>query len=188
MAHTLVDTLLATAIIVVWQRLYGAEETGWLSTLLRVLAFVPSVVHMAWAQVAVSQGANKRQAYLLSPGWLGMTALACVSIMSLSCALALHVEWLSPNWQGLYDYIMPLALWQGCACLSAAFSHRPFLTLSAEAYSRRCIKLGALQMVVLLTPLVIEYPIDANDHITVFALVSSVGLLVMANWMSRLRP
>ena len=28
MAHTLVDALLATAIIVVWQRMYGAEETG----------------------------------------------------------------------------------------------------------------------------------------------------------------
>jgi hypothetical protein len=187
MAHTLVDALLATAIIVVWQRLYGAEETGLMSTLLRVLAFVPSVVHMAWAQVALSHGANKRQAYLLSPGWLGMTAFACVSIMSLSCAIALHVGWLSPNWQGLYDYIMPLALWQGCACLSAAFSHRPFLSLSAGTYSWRCIALGALQMVVLLTPLVIEYPIDANHHITVFALVSSVGLLVMAYWMSRLR-
>jgi len=52
MAHTLVDALLATAIVVVWQRLYGAEETGWMSALLRVLGFVPALVHMAWAQVA----------------------------------------------------------------------------------------------------------------------------------------
>jgi uncharacterized membrane protein YqaE (UPF0057 family) len=73
MAHTLVDALLATAIIVVWQRLYGAEETGWMSALLRVLGFVPAVVHMAWAQVALARphtSGGLGQARVAGPGGL----------------------------------------------------------------------------------------------------------------------
>jgi uncharacterized membrane protein YqaE (UPF0057 family) len=189
MAHTLVDALLATAIIVVWQRLYGAEETGWMSALLRVLGFLPAVVHMAWAQVALAQGhhANKTQAEWVSPWWLGLGAFASVIVLGLACAIALYQEWLDPRWSGVWPYIAPLVLWQGSACLSAAFSHRPFQTQSASAYSLSCVALGVIQAGVLLTPIVLREPIAAVQHITAFALISSLGMLAMTIWIMRLK-
>lgn len=182
MAHTLVDALLATAIIVTWQRLYGAEETGWMSALLRVLGFVPAVVHMAWAQVALAKGHQNT-----NPWWLGLGAFACVIVLGLSCAIALQLEWLDARWSGVWPYIAPLVVWQGSACLSAAFSHRPFQTRSATAYSWACMALGLLQAAVLLVPMGLAQPIDAAQHMVAFALVSSMGLLGLAGWMSRLR-
>ena len=182
MAHTLVDALLATAIIVVWQRLYGAEETGWMSALLRVLGFLPAVVHMAWAQVALARGHQNK-----NPWWLGLGAFACVIALGLSCAVALYLEWLDPRWSGVWPYIAPLVVWQGRACLSAAFSHRPFQTQSASAYSWACMAQGLLQTVVLLAPMGLAKPIDAVQHMAAFALVSSLGLLVLTVWMAKLR-
>jgi uncharacterized membrane protein YqaE (UPF0057 family) len=189
MAHTLVDALLATAIIVVWQRLYGAEETGWMSALLRVLGFLPAVVHMAWAQVSLAQGnhPNKPQAAWANPWWLGLGAFACVIVLGLSCALALYQEWLNPRWSGVWTYIAPLVLWQGSACLSAAFSHRPFQTQSARTYSWACMALGALQALVLLAPIGMALPVTAEQHMAAFAWVSSLGLLGLTVWMARLR-
>ena len=189
MAHTLVDALLATAIIVVWQRLYGAEETGWMSALLRVLGFLPAVVHMAWAQVALAQGhsSSHNTAAWARPWWLGLGAVVCVILLGISCALALQQEWLDPRWDGVWTYIAPLVLWQGSACLSAAFSHRPFQTQSAHTYSWACMALSSLQALVLLMPMVLALPIDAAQHMTLFALVSSLGLLGLTVWMARLR-
>ena len=189
MAHTLVDALLATAIIVVWQRLYGAEETGWMSALLRVLGFLPAVVHMAWAQVALAQGKQNHNAQTAwaSPWWLGLSAFACVIVLGVSCALALYQGWLDPRWGGVWAYIAPLVLWQGSACLSAAFSHRPFKTQSTRTYSWACMALGVLQAVVLLTPMGLAQPIGAEEHMAAFAWVSSLGLLGLAVWMARLR-
>jgi hypothetical protein len=189
MAHTLVDALLATAIIVVWQRMYGAEETGWMSALLRVLSFLPAVVHMAWAQVALAKGQHpdNRITAMASPWWLGLGAFACVIVLGLSCAMALFFEWLDPRWNGVWPYIAPLVLWQGSACLSAAFSHRPFQTQSANVYSWACMALGVLQAVVLLAPIGLAQPIDAVQHMTAFAWVSSLGILSLTVWMARLR-
>jgi uncharacterized membrane protein YqaE (UPF0057 family) len=182
MAHTLVDALLATAIIVVWQRLYGAEETGWMSALLRVLGFLPAVVHMAWAQVALTRSHQNK-----NPWWLGLGAFAFVIVLGMSCAVALYLKWLDPRWSGVWPYIAPLVLWQGSACLSAAFSHRPFQTQYASAYSWACMALGILQALVLLTPMGLAEPIDATQHMAAFALVSSLGLLWLTIWMARLR-
>jgi uncharacterized membrane protein YqaE (UPF0057 family) len=182
MAHTLVDALLATAIIVVWQRLYGAEETGWMSALLRVLGFLPAVLHMAWAQVALAHGHQNK-----NPWWLGLAAFACVIALGVSCAVALYLEWLDPRWSGVWPYIAPLVLWQGSACLSAAFCHRPFQTRSASAYSWACMALGVLQAVALLAPMGFAQPIDAQQHMAAFAFVSSLGLLGLTVWMARLR-
>jgi uncharacterized membrane protein YqaE (UPF0057 family) len=182
MAHTLVDALLATAIIVVWQRLYGAEETGWMSALLRVLGFLPAVVHMAWAQVALARGQQNK-----NPWWLGLGAFASVIALGVSCAVALYLEWLDPRWSGVWPYIAPLVLWQGSACLSAAFSHRPFQTQSASAYSWACMVLGLLQAVALFAPMGFAQPIDAQQHMAAFAFVSSLGLLGLTVWMARLR-
>lgn len=187
-AHTAVDAMLATAIMVVWQRLYGGEETGWMSALLRVFGFVPAVVHMAWAQVALATPTTQRSnARTLQPWWLGLMAWGIVMVLGVMCAGALAYGWLDTRWLGVQSYILPLVLWQGCACVSAAFSHRPFQTQSAHLYSWACIGLGVLQLGVLLTPMAIHLPIDATQHMVVFSLVSSAGLLSLGFWMSRLQ-
>jgi uncharacterized membrane protein YqaE (UPF0057 family) len=188
MAHTLVDALMATAIIVVWQRLYGAEETGWMSALLRVLGFLPAVVHMAWAQVALAKGqhTNSRITAMASPWWLGLGAFACVMVLGLCCAVALYQEWLDPRWSGVWPYIAPLVLWQGSACLSAAFSHRPFQTQSASAYSWACMALGVVQAAVLLTPAFSSQAINAQQHMALFATFTSLGHLVLTAWLHKL--
>jgi uncharacterized membrane protein YqaE (UPF0057 family) len=188
-AHTLVDALLATAIVVVWQRLYGAEETGWMSALLRVLGFLPAVVHMAWAQVALAQGTttNNSRTTIANSWWLGLTAFACIIVLGLSCALALNQAWLDTRWIGLWSYLTPLVLWQGSACLSAAFSHRPFQTNATRGYSWTCMVLAILQALVLLVPMALEQPMNAAQHMTAFAVVSSLGLGGMTIWMARLR-
>jgi hypothetical protein len=188
-AHTLVDALLSTAIIVVWQRMYGAEETGWMSALLRVLGFLPAVVHMACAQVVLAKGqhTDSRITVMASPWWLGLGAFGCVIMLGLSCAVALYQGWLDQSWSGVWPYIAPLVLWQGSACLSAAFSHRPFQTQSARAYSWACIALGLLQALVLLAPMGYAVPIVAGQHIAAFTLVSGLGLLVLSIWMAKLK-
>ncbi|PQA81785.1 hypothetical protein C5F52_17320 [Limnohabitans sp. TS-CS-82] len=206
MAHTLADALLATALVVVWQRLYGAQETGWMTALLRVLGFVPAVVHMAWAQVVLAQGPHEKQdieAHASAPSknflsttrqrhhkaavWLGLSAFSAVVVLGGVCALALNWQWLDTRWDGVWAYIVPLVLWQGCACISAAFSHRPFQTHAAARYSWTCMGLALLQAVVLLAPLGFAQPMDAAQHMLTFALVSSLGLFGLTTWMARLR-
>ena len=188
MAHTLVDALLATAIVVVWQRLYGAEETGYMSALLRVLGFVPAVVHMAWAQVVLARAAaNNTQPTSTNAWWIGMGAFTCVVVLGALCAITLYNGWLDERWNGVWSYIAPLVLWQGSACLSAAFAHRPFQTQSASAYSWACMGLAVAQAVTLLLPLGFDQPMNVTDHISAFAWVSGLGLLGLTAWMARLR-
>ncbi|MEY4725618.1 MAG: hypothetical protein RLZ36_245 [Pseudomonadota bacterium] len=184
MAHTLVDALLATAILVVWQRLYGAEETGWMSALLRVLGFVPAVVHVAWAQVVLAKGLHPNRA---TPWWVGIGAFACVIALGLACAFALDQGWLDPRWDGVWPYIAPLVLWQGCACLSAAFSYRPFQTEAAEAYSWACMVLAGVQALVLIAPTSFDLLTGMEQHIAALSLVNSLSLLGLSVWMLRLR-
>ena len=179
-AHTLIDALLATAIIVVWQRLYGAEETGWMSALF--YGIKAAVTAISWAQVALAKGYTNK-----SPWWLGLSAFACVIALGLCCAAALYLGWLDPRWSGVWPYIAPLALWQGCACLSAAFSHRPFQTQAATTYSWACMVLGLAQTMVLLAPMGLAQPTDAVQHMAAFAWLSGLGLIGLTVWMARLR-
>jgi uncharacterized membrane protein YqaE (UPF0057 family) len=183
-AHTLVDALLATAILVVWQRLYGAEETGWMSALLRVLGFVPAVVHVAWAQVVLAKGLQPKRA---TAWWVGIGAFACVIALGLACALALDQGWLDTRWDGVWHYIAPLVLWQGSACLSAAFSYRPFQTGAAGAYSWACIVLAGVQAIALFAPIGLPLLINAYQHMATLVLFSSVGLISTTIWTGRLR-
>ena len=215
-AHTLCDALLATSVVVVWQRLYGAQDTGWLTALLRVLGFVPALVHMAWAQVVLAQGEATPPTHTTalgaaSPGvvpgvaadapqphtrarhaprmaWLmGLGAAACVAALAGGCALALDGDWLDARWSGVLAYLLPVAVWQAAACVLAAFSHRPFQTQAAVRYSWACIALTGVQALVLWWPVVIGTSIDATQHITAFASVSGLGLLALSVWLARLR-
>ncbi len=135
MAHTLADALLATAIVVVWQRLYGAQETGWMAAPLRVMGFVPAVVHMAWAQVLLGQPQHART----NPLFVGLAGFASVALLGVGCAVSMEMSWLGDEWQGVWPYLLPMVVWQGSACVVAAYAHLPFLTHSARRYSWVCM-------------------------------------------------
>ena len=181
MAHTLADALLATAIVVVWQRMYGAQETGWMAAPLRVMGFAPAVVHMAWAQVLLAQPQYART----NPVWVGLAGFASVALLGSGCAVALEFGWLGEQWQGVWPYLLPLVVWQGSACLAAAFSHLPFQGHSARRYSWMCMAVTAVQASVLLLPMVIALEVSANTLMLYFAVTSSICLLAMTAWLLR---
>lgn len=183
LAHTFFDVLLATAVIIVWQRLYGAQETGWLSSLLRVFGFVPAVIHMAWAQVKLTQTKSDNK-HSIVIGFLGCLSLVAISLAGL---FALHMQWLDTQWQGIAQYMWPLVLWQSSACLSAAFSHHPFQAGFAKPYSLACIGIAGLQLGFLFAPAVFSFEISPHQHLISFAAISSIGLLALAKWMHGLR-
>jgi O-antigen/teichoic acid export membrane protein len=183
LVHTFFDVLLATAVIIVWQRLYGAQDTGWLSALLRVFGFVPAVIHMAWAQVKLSQPHPDNQHTI----WVGLLGCFSLATIGLAGLFALHMQWLDAQWQGMTQYIWPLVLWQSSACLSATYSHHPFQAGVSKKYSLACIGIAGLQLAVLFAPAVFAFEVSPHSHLISFAAVSSTSLLALAKWMQGLR-
>ncbi len=183
MAHTLADALLATAIVVMWQRMYGAQETGWMAAPLRVMGFMPAVVHMAWAQVLLAQPQHVRT----NPLWVGLAGFASVALLGAGCSVALEMGWLDMKWQGVRPYILPLVVWQGSACVAAAFSHLPFQNLNARRYSWVCMGVAGLQIAALLVAFPLDIQLAAESFINWFACISSIGLLSICYWLSQMR-
>jgi len=182
MAHTLVDAMLATLIVLVWQRLYGAQETGWMSAPLRVMGFLPAIVHMAWAQVFLTRPRLART----NPLWIGLIGFIGVATLGASCALALQLSWLGEQWQGVWPYLLPLLIWQGTACMAAAFSHRPFQTKNARKYSLLCMGIAALQSVSLILPVLIDKEMSPVNHILFFSFTAAAGLAFLSRWQRNL--
>jgi len=182
MAHTLADALLATAIVVVWQRLYGAQETGWMAAPLRVMGFVPAVVHMAWAQVLLAQPQHART----NPLWVGLAGFASVALLGTGCAVALAFGRLGEQWQGVWPYLLPLVLWQGSACLAAALSHLPFQNHNARRYSLVCISMAVVQGLVLVAPIMGANIKSALMHFIIFCSVSATSLTFLAFFVGKI--
>jgi len=179
MAHTLADALLATAIVVVWQRLYGAQETGWMAAPLRVMGFVPAVVHMAWAQVLLAQPQHART----NPLWVGLAGFASVALLGAGCAVALEMGWLGQQWRGVWPYLLPLVMWQGSSCVAAAFSHLPFENHKARKYSWACMAVAGVQGAVLLAPVLFLSNYDANFHIQLFGISSTIVIAFLTIYL-----
>ena len=179
MAHTLADGLLATAIVVVWQRLYGAQETGWMTAPLRMMGFVPAVVHMAWAQVLLAQPQLART----NPSWVGLAGFASVALLGVGCEVALDFGWLGEQWQGVRRYLLPLVVWQGSACMVAAFSHFPFESQNARKYSWVCIGMAGVQGSVLLAPVLFSSNYSAKFHMDFFGITSSIIIAILAIYL-----
>jgi hypothetical protein len=182
MAHTFVDALLATAIVVVWQRLYGAQETGWMAAPLRVMGFVPAVVHMAWAQVMLAQPQYART----NPLWIGLAGFTSVALLGGACVFALNLGWLGAEWEGVRPYLLPLVLWQGSACVAAAFSHLPFQRLNARHYSWICMGVACLQGSVLLIPALHVFAPTGQVHFLIFGVVSACALVAMTFYLNNI--
>ena len=161
---------------------YGAQETGWMAAPLRVMGFVPAVVHMAWAQVRLAQPQYART----NPLWIGLVGFTIVALLGGACVFALNLGWLGADWEGVRPYLLPLALWQGSACVVAAFSHLPFQRLKAQHYSWICMGVACLQGSVLLLPLLFVLNTTAHKMMFFFAVSSCFCLLATAVWL-RLR-
>lgn len=182
LAHTAADALTGTAIVLVWQRSHGAAEAGYLAVLLRMLGFVPAVIHAAWAQVLLAQGAARRRQAALA----GLGGAVGVATLALACAFAVRMHWLADGWAGVLPYLLPLTLWQAAACLLAAFSHLPFQRGRTRAYSYAAMGFDALQLLVLCAPLVLAPEVGAPEHAAWLGGVSAAGLLALSLWLARL--
>jgi len=183
MTHTLADALLLTAIVVMWQRMYGEQETGWMSAALRVMGFVPAVVHMAWAQVLLAQPQHTRA----KPLWIGLGGVFCVLMLGITCAIAIELEWFGKNWHGICPYLLPLVLWQGCSCLTAAYSYRPFETQKEKKFSLICILVAIIQSIVLSFSLFTNSHANPSLHFYWFCTVSSTCLFIVFLWLRQLK-
>ena len=175
MVHSLIDALLATALLVIWQRQFGIQETGWLAAPLRVMGFIPAVIHMAWAQVLLAQHQPSR----MNPAFVGLAGFSFVAFIGVSCLLALNMGLISHDWNGVKTYLWMLVIWQGCACMTAAYSHRPFQTNQSINYSLTCIAVSIAQLLVLLVPVIFNFQLTPHLFFSWFAIVSICGSLVL---------
>jgi hypothetical protein len=175
--HTLSDVAVSGLLAVQWQALYGTAEAGLLLVLLRVLGFIPGLVHSAWAQVVMSEGAAQGRASLR------MAALACgvVNVLTLCIQTALQLGWLQASWQGLDAYLWPLACWQMAACVMAAHAHLPFAHGRAARLSWQCIGINAAMLALLCLPLLgLPIALTAHQHLLLLSGFMTLALLVQA--------
>ncbi|AEG93936.1 candidate membrane protein [Ramlibacter tataouinensis TTB310] len=181
LAHTAADALIGTSILIVWHRMHGAAEAGYLAVLLRILGFVPAVTHAAWAQVLLAQNTPHRRASLRA----GMGGAAVTTMLGLACAIALHLDMLSSAWSGLLPYLLPVVAWQAGACILASLSHLPFQQGRASAFSVAAICYDLLQLLLLILPFVLGLSLSPQLHIAAFGGLSLAGLLMLSLWVGR---
>lgn len=179
LAHTAVDALTGTALLLVWQRSHGLAEAGFLAVLLRVLGFVPTLIYGAWAQVLLVKDMKGP----LSVLWVGLGGAAMTALMGLIGALAVQQQWLAPSWAGLLPYLPPLVLWQGGACLLAACSHLPYQRGRSESFSYVAMGFDAMQLLVLCLPVLAGWTLDSSTHVWWLSGASAIGLLAMSWWL-----
>lgn len=181
LAHTTADALTGVALLLVWQRSHGVAEAGYLAVLLRVLGFVPAMIHAAWAQVLLAQGTHRHA----SPLWVGLAGGLATALLGLACVVAMQLQWLTPMWAGLLPYVLPMVLWQAGACLFAACSHLPFQKGSANLFSYVAIGFDVMQLLLLCAPLALGFSIDAAAHAWWLGGASATGLLVLSLGLAR---
>jgi hypothetical protein len=180
MLHTLTDGLAATALALSWPAHYGVQEAGWMLALLRVLSFIPALVHTAWAQVVLGSDTPVR----LRPLQVAWAAAALVLGVGALAQLALNLGWLDARWQGLSAYVWPLVLWQAAACFVAAHAHLPFQKGLAAKHSWLCVGMNA-GFIALCVVLPWASTLSASTHmawLSAYMLLSLVGLTL---WVAK---
>jgi hypothetical protein len=83
--------------------------------------------------------------------------------------------------------LLPLVIWQGSACMVAAFSHLPFQNNNAQKYSWFCIGIAGLQIATLLVAFPLGIQLAAGPFMNWFTYISSFGLLAICYWLSLMR-
>lgn len=180
MLHTLTDGLAATALALSWPAHYGAQEAGWLLALLRVLSFIPALVHTAWAQVVLSSATPVR----LRPLQVAWAASALVLGVGALAQLALTWGWLDARWQGLSAYVWPLVLWQAAACFVAAHAHLPFQKGLAAPHSWLCVAMNA-GFIALCVVLPWAVTLSASTHMAWLSAYMLLSLAALTLWVAK---
>jgi hypothetical protein len=180
MLHTLSDGLAATALALSWPAHYGAQEAGWLLALLRILSFIPALVHTAWAQVVLSSS-TKVQLRPLQVAWAASALVLGVGALA---QLALTWGWLDARWQGLSAYVWPLVLWQTAACFVAAHAHLPFQKGLAVQHAWLCVAMNA-GFIALCVVLPRVIPSSASTHMAWLSAYMVLSLAGLTLWVAK---
>ena len=180
MLHTLTDGLAATALALSWPAHYGVQEAGWMLALLRILSFIPALVHTAWAQVLLSSDTPVR----LRPLQVALVASALVLGVGALAHLALVMGWLDARWQGLSAYVWPLVLWQAAACLVAAHAHLPFQKGLAAKHSWLCVAMNA-GFIALCVVLPWVSTLSASAHMAWLSAYMLLSLVALTLWVAK---
>jgi len=118
--------------------------------------------------------------------WAGLAGFASVALLGAGCATALEIGWLGEQWQGVWPYLLPLVIWQGSACVVAAYGHLFFLTQTARKYSWICIALATLQGMVLLVSTFCNLLLTPFLIFTILSVCSCIGLWGIYCWQRNL--
>jgi hypothetical protein len=137
---------------------------------------------MAWAQVLLAQPQYERT----NPLWVGLAGFASAALLGAGCAVTLEMGWLGDEWQGVRPYLLPMVVWQGSACVVAAYAHLPFLTHSARRYSWVCIGLATLQGMLLIVSLFFNFLLTPFLIFTILSVCSCIGFLGISCWQRNL--
>ena len=180
MLHTLTDGLAATALALSWPAHHGVQEAGWMLALLRILSFIPALVHTAWAQVVLSSPT----AVKLRPLLVGWAAAALVVGVGALAQLALAMGWLDARWQGLSAYVWPLVLWQIAACWVAAHAHLPFQKGLATLHSWLCVGMNA-GFIALCVVLPWATTLSASTHMAWLSAYMLLSLSALTLWLAK---
>lgn len=181
LTHTAADALTGAAMVMLWQSNHGAAAAGFLAVLLRVFGFVPTLIHVSWAQVLLAQGLYRH----VSPLWIGLAGSVGTALLGLACVGAVKLGWLAPSWEGLLPYVIPLVLWQSAACFLAAGSHLPFQKDRASAFSVLAIGFDMCQIAVLCAPMVLALSWEPATHAWWLSGVSAIALIGLSYWLLR---
>lgn len=130
--HTLLDGAFFTGVAVVWHGSYGAEQAGWLLTLMRLLGFVPGLVSSTWQQLVLAAPEQKQIRGL----WVALGSSGVVFGLAGVMAWLARVGWLPDAWQGIGQYALPVAIWQASSCFVATFGYLAFARGRAVLFSR----------------------------------------------------
>ena len=180
MLHTFTDGLAATALALSWPAHYGVQEAGWMLALLRVLSFIPALVHTAWAQVVLSSD-TKVRLRPLQVAWAAAALVLCVGALA---QLALAMGWLDARWQGLSAYVWPLVLWQAAACFVAAHAHLPFQKGRAAEHSWLCVGMNA-GFIALCVVLPWVSTLTASTHMAWLSAYMLLSLVALTLWVAK---
>jgi hypothetical protein len=180
MLHTLTDGLAATALALSWPAHYGVQEAGWMLALLRILSFIPALVHTAWAQVVLGSDTPVR----LRPLQVAWAAAALVLGVGALAQLALTMGWLDAQWQGLSAYVWPLVVWQTAACFVAAHAHLPFQKGLAAEHSWLCVGMNT-GFIALCVVLPWASTLSASTHMTWLSAYMLLSLAGLTLWVAK---
>ncbi len=171
---TLVDGLFFTGLAIVWQSSYGGEHAGWMLTLMRLMGFIPSLVHTAWQQVVLAKPEEKQVRGL----WVALGSTGLVGLAGLGIAALAYWGMLPSRWQGLQEYVLPVTLWQAGACLSTTFSYLAFARGRSVLFSWLGICVQSLCLLALFIPL--QANLSALNHFWLLTSVSSFLSVLMS--------